>query len=334
MMVGEMGKGVECHEPFISKSYVQDMHLIFFDMYVSGYTLGMRTTLSLRAVSLLLSAAALSSCGIAQSIDFSSRQKSQESSSSASQSSAPSSQTSAEPVHKEVLFIGNSFAYYNDVDQITQSIGRDLGLDISCSAITEGGKHLIDTASSSDPLGQKLDAALTKKYTHIVLQEHSTTPVTQYGNFLSGVKKILEKINATQDQPEVYLYATWSYSSFAASREMTIPESELLLRNAYLECAKATNTLVSHVGKTFTYVYETHPTINLYHTDDKHPSFAGSYLSACVHAANMFGLDVRNTTFLGSGAEHGNGTNVRQLVDEATAVTLRKVAYETVHGLI
>ena len=298
----------------------------------------MKTGLPLRVVTLLLSAAAMSSCGISQSIDFSKRSSTPEESSSkeatsSKESSSSNESSSVEPVHKEVLFVGNSFTYFNDVDQIVQSIAQDLGLDITCSAVTEGAQHLIDTASSTDPVGQRFDAALTKKYTHIILQEHSTTPVTNYGNFLSGVKKCLAKISDTQDSPKVYLYSTWSYTSFASSRSLSIPESEMLLREAYANCAKATGTLVTNVGQAFSRVYSEYPSINLYHTDDKHPSFAGSYLSACVHVANMFGLDVRNTTFLGSGAERGNGTGAKQLVDEATATTLRKVAYETVFGL-
>lgn len=301
----------------------------------------MKNALPLRAVSLLLSSAFLSSCGLSQSIDFSkpsstqSNVPSKESSAQIETSSKEAStQSSEEDPHKEVLFVGNSFTYYNDVDQVVQSIGRDLGLDIHCDAVTEGGQHLIDTASSTDAVGRRLDEALNKKYTHIILQEHSTTPVTNYGNFLSGVRQIMTKINATQDNPKVYLYATWSYESFASSRNMSVLESEMLLRQAYASCAQTTGTEVTNVGKAFSYVYENYPNINLYHTDNKHPSFAGTYLSACTHVANMFGLDVRNTTFLGSGAEHGNGTNAKQEVDEPTATILRNVAYQTVNGLI
>ncbi len=291
----------------------------------------MKNALALRGLPLLLSAFAFSSCAIAEPLDFN-KPTSEPSSSKEPTSSSVSSEE--EPVHKEVLFVGNSFTYFNDCDQVVQSIGRDLGLDISCSAVTEGAQHLIDTASSSDPVGKRLDEALKKKYTHIVLQEHSTTPVTNYGNFLSGVKQILTKIEATQDKPKVYLYATWSYESFANSRNLSIPESELLLRNAYHDVAAATNTMVSDVGKAFSYVYSNYPSINLYHTDSKHPCFTGTYLSASVQAATMFGLDVRKTTFLGSGAEQGNGTKTKQSVEEATAVTLREVAYKTAHSLI
>ena len=51
--------------------------------------------------------------------------------------------------------------------------------------------------------------------------------------------------------------------------------------------------------------------------DNKHQSYAGAYLSACVHLSTIFNIDVRSANFIG-------------LLDEATANTFQEAAYNTV----
>ena len=92
---------------------------------------------------------------------------------------------------------------------------------------------------------------------------------------------------------------------------------EGLIRDAYIRCAQENSLRVSHVGEAFTYVYENHKDINLYWKDDKHQSYAGAYLSACVHLATIFGVDVRSANFTGD-------------LDNKTATTLQEVAYNVV----
>jgi hypothetical protein len=92
---------------------------------------------------------------------------------------------------------------------------------------------------------------------------------------------------------------------------------EELIRDGYERCASEFNLRVSHVGKAFTYVYENHKDINLYWTDDKHQSYAGAYLSSCVHICTLFNIDVRYATFNGE-------------LDAQTASVLRDTAYNIV----
>jgi hypothetical protein len=92
---------------------------------------------------------------------------------------------------------------------------------------------------------------------------------------------------------------------------------EALIREGYEKCADEFKLPISYVGKAFTYVYDNHKNINLYWSDDKHQSYAGAYLSACVHISTLFGVDVRNATFNGE-------------LDQETATTLKNVAYNTV----
>ena len=81
------------------------------------------------------------------------------------------------------------------------------------------------------------------------------------------------------------------------------------------------NLKIHQVGKAFTKAFLEHNEINLYHTDYRHPSYAGSYLSALVHAGSLTGHDVRLTNFNGDGS-----------ISEKEANTLKEVAYSILNN--
>ena len=221
----------------------------------------------------------------------------------------------------QVLFVGNSFTYYNDMPVIFASLGKDLGMNLQSYSVTKGSQKLIDTADSNNDLGKAFDEAMTRKYTHIILQEQSTLPLNNYTSFLNGVKALKQKIQDAGQNARIYLYSTWAYESMTNQGE-SIPDCEKRIRAAYEQCASETGVDVVYVGKAFSYAFEHHKGINLYDANDnKHPSYAGSYLSAATHLSSIFGVDVRNSTFKGS-------------LSEDDAKSLKDVAYGVANRLI
>lgn len=220
----------------------------------------------------------------------------------------------------KVLFIGNSFTFYNDIPGLTQSIATDLGYSLKADSITVGSHKLSQYADSSDEYGAQVEAKLkaNSDYDFVILQEQSTTPINNYSSFSSGVKALLNKINSTQKNCETRLYATWGFEEEAKAHNWTIPQMEENIRAKYEECAATYKLKVHQVGKAFSDVYTNYSSINLYHTDDKHPSYYGSYLSALVHTASLLGADIRKTNFKGT------------IEDDNVASTLKEVAYRTV----
>lgn len=230
----------------------------------------------------------------------------------------------------KIMFIGNSFTFYpSDVFSVenpgvcalTKALADDLGLAVTIDFVVKGAHSLNKFANEKDEYGAIVDEKLksANDYDYIILQEHSTTPVNDYNSFSAGVTALVNKINATQEDCEVILYATWGFPSGVSSSGVfsSVSVMEGLIRDAYIRCAQENSLRVSHVGEAFTYVYENHKDINLYGKDDKHQSYAGAYLSACVHLATIFGVDVRSANFTGD-------------LDNKTATTLQEVAYNTV----
>ncbi|MGN1261960.1 MAG: DUF4886 domain-containing protein [Candidatus Enteromonas sp.] len=228
----------------------------------------------------------------------------------------------------KVLFVGNSFTYWNNIPGIAERIGKSLGMGIECESVTKGSQKLIDTANPENEVGAALEAALTsKKYTHIVLQEQSTTPLKNYATYVEAVKKIKKRIGETQESPEVYLYSTWAYTSMCEGGE-TIPACEKRLREATFECAVDTGLKVTYVGKAFSEAYDKYEDKSfLYCGDNKHPSYAGSFLSAATHIASMFKVDVRENAFYGT---PGVILDAKEecVIDPAIASELEEIAYE------
>lgn len=230
----------------------------------------------------------------------------------------------------QIMFIGNSFTFFPSdlfsvdnpaVCALTKEIASTVGIDLEIDFVVKGAHTLKKFANEKDEMGSIVDEKLkaASDYDYIVLQEHSTTPVNDYKSFSAGVEGLLNKINLTQTNCETYLYATWGFPSAISETSIfsSVSKMEELLRKAYQQCGEELSLPVTNVGEAFTYVYENHPNISLYGSDDKHQSYAGAFLSSCVHVANMFNVDVREATFNGN-------------LDEATAKVLKETAYKVV----
>lgn len=234
----------------------------------------------------------------------------------------------------KILFIGNSFTYRNGVVEyssgipgIFNNIAEDLGECVETYSITGPGWYLDSHANASDTCGKQVDKILNAcdDFDYVVLQEQSMCPFQNYTRFLNGVKALQQKINNTQKNAQIVLYETWGSPYSANEIGKTIPEMEKMLRDAYNNAASECNIdLVSPVGKAFTKVYSENPEIYLWASDNRHQGYTGAYLSACVHVSNIFGLDVRETSFKGE-SKYSAPT-----LEDSVYETLKEAAYKIV----
>ena len=243
-------------------------------------------------------------------------------------SEEPSEESIEDITEKEfrVLFIGNSFTYYNDLDQMTENLGKSLGLNITCDKVATGSYHLYQYADENNSYGQQVTEKLSNnQYSHVIIQEHSTSPVGDYNSFLSGATSLKAKIKQYQPNAEIRLYETWGFTSMATNYKKTIIECEEMLCEAYQKCGKELKLGVHYVGRAFSKAYTEQPSINLYYTDDKHPSFAGTYLSGLVHLASITGVDIREVTYVGvEGTQNAWGETY---ITNENATLLKNIAY-------
>jgi hypothetical protein len=95
------------------------------------------------------------------------------------------------------------------------------------------------------------------------------------------------------------------------------PEMTAQLAEAYTVAGNANNALVIPAGLAFARARAKQPELNLYQSDKRHPTLAGTYLAACVV---FYALTGRSPV----------GNSYTAGIDPPTAQFLQTVAWETV----
>jgi len=227
----------------------------------------------------------------------------------------------------KALFIGNSFTYYNNIPQLTEEIIKSMGYDFTSDSVTCGSYTLTKFADQNDEYGKQVYTKLTSNsdYDFVILQDQSTRSYSNYSGFYSAVETLNNLVKKTQKHAEVRLYATRGYPESGSSTSATVLEMEQKIRDKYIECGASLSLKVHHVGKAFSKVYsEDRDKINIYFTDNKHPSHFGSFLSAHVHAMNLLGIDTRSSTF---NSYYSNEEGSQWTINEDYAKILKDAAY-------
>lgn len=191
----------------------------------------------------------------------------------------------------KVLFVGNSYTFYNDLPGLFEKLARENGREVTVFSVTEGGRKLVKFQKTEDPYTQRLEELLAREHFDTVfLQEFSTLPAEDYGTFFSGVRYLVEKMRGRADR--TILYATWGRKPGSPDLERLGWTNESMTRalaDSYTKAAKELGLDVSYVGPAFRKVLVRHPEIELYDPDKTHPSREGSALAAMVHYGTIFG---------------------------------------------
>jgi len=205
----------------------------------------------------------------------------------------------------KVLFIGNSFTFYNNgVDfHLQKMLETDQFIDTTIYFI-----HRI--AESSYTLQSHYQDAVTLQkiksdtWDFVVLQEQSTRPINNPSLFLEyalNLDQENKKINA-----KTALYMTWAPK-----------DSPMDIRNlslSYMKVGSRLGALVVPVGNVWDAFVKANPRINLYHSDGKHPSLAGTYLVSCCFYYSLFEKNPITSTYLPAGLSSQYAIAIRYAV--------------------
>jgi hypothetical protein len=185
--------------------------------------------------------------------------------------------TAAPPTR--ILFIGNSYTYFNNLPEILASFGS-----VETELVARGGATLQDHWSE----GTALDRIRSRPWDYVVLQEQSMLGRAQVDGQLAindpaGFHRVVRlfdrEIRAAGARTVLYL--TW------AGRTAPDDHQESLVA-AYRGIGRELGALVAPVGPAWRQARRERPAIDLYHPDGRHPGPAGSYLAALVLWETMF----------------------------------------------
>jgi hypothetical protein len=209
----------------------------------------------------------------------------------------------------KVLFIGNSYTFYNNLPGMLEDLATSAGQDVETSRVVSGGKtlewHWYNPAT--------LDTLSDNKWDIVVFQEHSMRPVEEPDKMMSAVKRLKERAG----EARVILYLTWA--------RQHIPEMQDVLNDTYFRVAKELGCSIAPVGLAWQKSLREIPDLVL-HTDDRsHPNTLGSYLAACVFYATIF-----NASPIGLTHTIRREESVSLVIDDGMAKHLQTVAWNIV----
>ena len=195
------------------------------------------------------------------------------------------------PAPERVLFIGNSYFYYNDslhnhVSRMLASLDPELGERIEFKSATIGGAalnhHPLDSHLTPGKLG------IDEPFELVILQGGSGEPLSERRReeFARTAVEFERKISAIG--AETALYMTHAYSPPHPRFDSDMIEA---IESLYVETANEIGALVIPVGLAFEEAYRRRPEIVLHKQfDGSHPDLLGTYLAACVIVASAWGL--------------------------------------------
>jgi hypothetical protein len=179
--------------------------------------------------------------------------------------------------HIDVLFIGNSYTFFNEMPSVLEQLSASANnaTHVRCSMIAPGGATL--EMHWNDPkIRQTLKG---RKWNFVVLQEQSMRPIENPERFGLYGGLLADEIKSTG--AKALLYMTWSRKS--------APKQQDTITKAYRTVGLENGCIVVPVGEAWRAVREENPEIELFANDGSHPTPAGSYLAACVFYAAITG---------------------------------------------
>jgi len=189
---------------------------------------------------------------------------------------------------KSVLFVGNSYLYYNDslhnhfkamADE--KYPGYEGSVNVKSSTI--GGSRL--KHHNLDHLLKPKAISSINKFELVVLQGGSGEGLSKKDRkaFAKIAKEHIKRIKANGSEAALYMI-----HAYVEPHQSFDPNLIRVIEKMYVTAGNKNQTLVIPVGLAFENAYEQQPDITLHHLDGTHPALLGTYLAACTVFASVF----------------------------------------------
>jgi hypothetical protein len=221
---------------------------------------------------------------------------------------------------ERVLYIGNSYLYYND--SLHNHVRRMLE-EVYANDIDRGNYKLV-TISGSRSWHHNINYALNhknlgaeKSFELVIFQGGSgeTDTDSERKIFADTTKDVINTIRKSGAEAALYMI-----HAYVEPHENTNPQMIKDIKQMYIEAGNKNNALVIPVGIAFENAYKAQPDIVLHKPfDGSHPSLLGTYLASCV----VFASITQKTPI---GIEY----NYFDEISDSDKTFLQKIAHSTV----
>ncbi len=204
-------------------------------------------------------------------------------------------QVAAEPSSR-VLLLGNSYTRFNVLPLMLRRVAEAAGVSLPTESVARGGY----TLRRHWRVHETRARVRSGRYSHVVLQGHSLRPIDRRAEFEDYTARFAQAVREAGGEP--ILYETWPrhpgaplYREHAELR--TPPQMASRVGEAYRALAVRHGARVAPVGRAFLTALTTRPELEIYKPDGAHPTWAGSYLAACVLFGAITGQDPRESHY-------------------------------------
>ncbi len=223
---------------------------------------------------------------------------------------------------KNVLFVGNSYTYYNDLPGMVESIAASTGKSITTTMIAPGAQSFSGHYWNE---GNGLSYIMQGGWDVVILQEQSETPaVPDYNIDLYCYMYARYLVDTAYDfNPfvEPMFFRTWGYRDGSSWLALDNPVAgtyegmDSIIAARYMIMKEMCDASVSPVGRVWRYLYANNPNMGLHGSDGSHPSVAGTYAAACSFYTMLFEDSPLNITY-----DAGLSATTAQTIREAAKV--------------
>jgi hypothetical protein len=218
-----------------------------------------------------------------------------------------------------VLFIGNSFIYFNNMPRMVEAISVNVaGPYIHPEMVAIGGARLEDLWKQ----GSALAAIRKQHWDFVVINEQSALG----GHVVNGEKRLGDPANffkyAEMFDTEIQKAGAKTVIMMTWKDKNDPDRIQQELNNAFLEFRKTHGVILAPVSTAWAITIKTAPEINPYFDDNHHPSKEGSYLIACTIYATLTNQSPKGARIKVEGASVDDESGIVQAEKTKTLVSL------------
>lgn len=220
----------------------------------------------------------------------------------------------------DVLFLGNSYTFYNQMPSMVSDIATSMGDTVVAESNTPAGWKLQQHAQAGSSSLQKITE---KQWDFVVIQaqsqEPSFPPFQVAEETYPYAESLVNAIEDNYDCTEPIFYMTWGRKNGDNINGQQYPiistylGMQQRLRESYLEMGIDNEATVAPVGMAWKKSIQDNPNFELYTGDESHPNVAGSYLAACVFYCTIFQESCVGSSYLPNGITQEDATTLQTI---------------------
>jgi hypothetical protein len=204
----------------------------------------------------------------------------------------------------KILFIGNSLTFYNDMPDMLEQMAIEAGKSVLVEQATLAGVALRSMVNNE----MVIDKINSLAWDYVILQSDDITAFPDMYNIeINTLNTFVNRIISNNESTKIIYKMVWGLRNGVTIQELNgelvYYSYEQYMRKIYdgtLYIAEQAGVEISPVGWTWKEVRNNYPDIELFASDNAHPSYLGSYLTAAVHYTSIFKETCVNNNYIGN----------------------------------